>query len=115
LGAEAAQPAILQLEFQLAQQPGGFSFKNIAADRSGSRCGRTLKEKRLSLGTVAKMFDVSAFMPEVDKLQDNIAPKDLAAQYGTHTDPRFAKKLGEIDQQVMVLPGYRLTTSVFGR
>jgi hypothetical protein len=115
MGADAAQPAILELEYQLARQPTGFSFKNVAADRAGSRFGRTLKEKRLSLGTVAKMFAASAFMPEVDKLTDGISASDLEAQYGKQSDPRFVNKLREIDQQVMVLPGYRLTTSIFGR
>src|SRR6185369_126401 len=89
MGPDAAQPAILDLELQLAQQPSGFSFKYIAADRAGSWFGRTLKEKRLSLGTISRMYTVASFMPDVEKLPDGIAAKDLAAEYGKQTDPRF--------------------------
>jgi hypothetical protein len=115
MGADAAQPAILDLELQLAQQPSGFSFKYIAADRAGSWFGRTLKEKRLSLGMISRMYTVASFMPDVEKLPDGIAAKDLAAEYGKQTDPRFVNKLREIDRLVTILPGYRATAAIFGR
>jgi hypothetical protein len=74
-----------------------------------------VKEKRVSLATLSRVYSIASFMPEVEKLPDGIAAKDLVEQFGMQTDPRFAQKLREIDQQVAVLPGYRPTTAIFGR
>ena len=83
-----------------AQRPSGLSFKVIAADRAGSRFGRSLVDKRFTLQLLATSFEVASYMPEVDSLPDGISAKDLNSQYGAKTDPRFLKQLREIDQRV---------------
>ena len=106
---------MLDAELSKAQRPIGLSFKVIAADRAGSRFGRSLVDKRFSLRLLATAFEVASYMPEVDSLPDGISAKDLNSQYGAKTDPRFLKRLREIDQSVLLLPGYRTTGAVFGR
>jgi hypothetical protein len=54
-------------------------------------------------------------MPPVDKLSDGISAKDLTAKYGAKTDSRFVKQLQDIDQRVLVLPGYLATGATFGK
>ncbi len=115
IGAEAAQKAVLDAELIKAQRPSGLSFKVIAADRAGSRFGRSLVDKRFTLRLLSLAFEVASYMPEVDSLPDGISAKDLNLQYGAKTDARFVKRLQEIDQSVLLLPGYRTTGTVFGR
>ena len=114
-GADASQTALLDTELSKAERPVGLSFKVVAADRAGSRLGQSLVDKRFSLRLLATAFEVASYMPEVDSLPDGISAKDLNSQYGAKTDPRFLKRLREIDQSVLLLPGYRTTGSVFGR
>jgi hypothetical protein len=114
-GTEETQASALDAELQKAQRPRGFSFKVIAADRAGSRFGRSLVDGRFSLRTLATGFEVASYLPEVDSLPDGISAKDFSSQYGTKTDPRFLKRLQEIDQHVLRLPGYRTTGFNFGR
>ena len=61
------------------------------------------------------IFSAEMFMPEIDSFSDGISSKDLKAQYGAKDDPRFLKKLTEIDQQTLLLPGYRKTGTSLGR
>jgi hypothetical protein len=113
--AETSQAALLDVEISKAQQPGGLSFKVIAADRAGSRFGRSLVDKRFTLRLLSMSFDVVSYMPNVESLQDGLSAKDLNSQFGIKTDPRFVKRLREIDQSVLLLSGYRTTGAVFGR
>jgi hypothetical protein len=113
-GADATQSATLDAELLKAQRPGGFSFKVIAADRAGSRFGRSLVDKRFTLQLLATTFEVASYMPEIDSLPDGISAKDLNLKFGNKNDSRLLKQLQEIDQHVLLLPGYRTGTSVFG-
>ena len=110
--ADTVQTALLDAELSKAQRPTGFSFKVIAADRAGSRFGRSLVDKRFSLRLLATDFEVASYMPEIDSLPDGISAKDLKSQYGAKTDPRFVKRLKEIDQSV--LASSRLSHHEFG-
>jgi hypothetical protein len=114
-GAEVTQTALLDTELGKATRPSGFSFKVVAADRAGSRFGRSVVDKRFSLRLLAMSFDVASYMPDVDSLPDGISAKDLNSRYGAKTDPRFLKRLQEIDERVLLLPGYRTTAAAFGR
>jgi hypothetical protein len=114
-GADTSQTAALDAELAKAQRASGLSFKIIAADRAGSRFGRSLVDKRFTLQLLARTFEVSSYMPEIDSLPDGISARELNLKYGDKADPRFLKQLQEIDQRVLLLPGYRTATSVFGR
>jgi hypothetical protein len=114
-GADATQTSALDAELLDAQRPGGFSFKHIAADRAGARFGRSVVDKRFTLHALASSFDVASYMPPVDKLSDGISAKDLTAKYGAKTDSRFVKQLQDIDQRVLVMPGYLATGATFGK
>ena len=114
-GTATTQTALLDTELAKAQQPIGLSFKVIATDRAGSRFGQSLADKRFPLRLIATAFEVASYMPAVESLPDGISAKDLSSQYGAKTDPRFLKRLREIDQSVLLLPGYQTTGTVFGR
>jgi hypothetical protein len=114
-GGDSTQTVALDTEISKAQRPSGLSFKVIAADRAGSRFGRSVVDKRFSLRLLATSFEVASYMPEVDSMPDGISAKDLNAKYGDKTDPRLLKQLQEIDQRVLLLPGYRTTAAAFSR
>jgi hypothetical protein len=114
-GGDTTQPPALDAELAKAQQPSGLSFKVIAADRAGSRFGRSLVDKRFTLQLLATTFEVASYMPEIDSLPDGISATDLKLKFGDKNDPRFLKQLQELDQRVLLLPGYRTAASVFGK
>jgi hypothetical protein len=111
-GGDATQAAALDTELS---KPNGLSFKIIAADRAGGRFGQSLVDKRFSLRLLASTFEVVSYMPEINSLPDGISAKDVKLHYGDKSDPRFLKRLWEIDQSVLLLPGYRSTGATFGR
>lgn len=113
--ADATESALLDLSLQQARRPAGMSFKVIAADRAGSRFGRSVVERRFSLAMLAAGFDVASFVPELDSLPDGVTAKDFATQFGDKDDPRFVKKLRELDERTLLLPGYRQTVLGSGR
>jgi hypothetical protein len=114
-GGDSTQAVALDTELSKAQRPSGLSFKVIAADRAGSRFGRSVVDKRFSLRLLATTFEVASYMPEVDSMPDGISAKDVNSKYGDKTDSRFLKMLREIDQSVLLLPGYRTSGAVFGQ
>jgi hypothetical protein len=113
--ANAAEAPAWERELQNADRPGGLSFKVIAADRAGSRFGRSLMDKRITLGMIVSAFDVASFMPPVDSLPDSITAERFASQYGKASDPRFLQKLREIDERILLLPAYRPADSFLSR
>jgi hypothetical protein len=114
-GGDSTQSAALDSELGKAQRPSGLSFKVIAADRAGSRFGRSVVDKRFSLRLLATSFEVASYMPEIDSMPDGVSAKDLSSKFGDKTDPRFLTRLREIDQSVLLLPGYRTSGAVFGQ
>ncbi len=107
VGAKAAQSSLLDQEIANAERPIGFSFKVVAADRAGSRFGRGVVDKHVSLGALGYGFKVASFMPEIDSLSDGISANDLKTQYGSKNDSRLTQQLRAIDERLLLLPGYR--------
>ena len=112
-GGDKTQATSIDVAVGRSQLPTGLSLKAFATERSGNRFGRALADKRFSLRLLSAGFDVASYMPELDALPDGISAKDLSAQYGSTTDPRFLKRLQEIDQSLLLLPGYRSTDKLF--
>jgi hypothetical protein len=110
----ATVAAALSRELADARGPGGFSFANIAADRAGVRFAQGVLDRRLSLPMLAATFNVTSYMPAVDGLPEKLSADELAAQFGNEGDPRFQKKLADIEQRISRLPAYRPITPALG-
>ncbi|HEX5471121.1 MAG TPA: M12 family metallo-peptidase [Lacipirellulaceae bacterium] len=108
-GLQTASAASLEREMANAAQPQGFSFKMVAADLAGSRFGRAVIDRQVSMARIAYGFKVASFMPKIDALPDALSTAELRSKYGTKNDPRFAKQLRAINEQLPLLPGYQVT------
>jgi hypothetical protein len=69
--------------------------------------------RRFPLRLLGQAFSVSAFMPELKDLPEGLSATDVASQFGSPDDPRFQKRLFEIDQRIQSLPAYRISTGSF--
>ena len=85
----------------------------MAADRAGVRFAEGVLSRRFPLQLVGQAFSLASFMPEVKDLPEGLSAADVASQYGTAGDPRFQKRLYEIDQRIQLLPPYRISTGGF--
>jgi hypothetical protein len=105
--AEAAQAAGIANELTGAQRGGGFSFRDIAANRAGARFARGVLDKKIPMGLLAMAFSTSSYVPAVDDLPEKLSQAELTEQFGNKDDPRFTKMLEQIDAQIGALPGYK--------
>ena len=105
--AETAQAAGITNELSDTERGGGFSFRDIAANRAGARFARGILEKKIPMGLLALAFSTSSYVPAVDDLPEKLSRAELAEQFGNKDDPRFAKMLQQIDERIGLLPGYR--------
>jgi hypothetical protein len=113
MGAEAANAAGVAKELVDANTTSGFSFADLAADRAGVRFAEGVMARRFPLRLLGQAFSVSAFMPELKDLPEGLSATDVASQFGSPDDPRFQKRLFEIDQRIQSLPAYRISTGSF--
>jgi hypothetical protein len=114
VGAGAANAAGIAKELLDANTGSGFSFADLAADRAGVRFAEGVLAGRFPLHLVGQAFSVPAFMPDIKDLPEGLSSADFAAQYGSANDPRFRKRLNEIDQRIMQLPPHRMSAGGFG-
>jgi hypothetical protein len=116
MGGDAARTAGMAKELVDAHGGSGFSFADIGADRAGVRFAEGVLSNRLKLSTIAQGYSVTAFMPAIDDLPEGLTAVEVAKQFGTQKDARFAKQLQTIDQRIQLLPPYRPpdTSSAFG-
>lgn len=105
--ADAAQDAGIAKEFADAARAGGFSFRDVAANRAGAHFANEVLQKRVPLGLLAFAFSTTSFMPEVDNLPEKLSLAEFKEQFGDKDDPRFTKMLQQIDQRINAMPGYR--------
>jgi hypothetical protein len=105
--ADVAQSAGIAKELGDAERPIGFSFREIAANRAGARFARGILDKKIPMGLVALAFSTASYMPAVDDLPEKLSQAELTTQFGNKDDPRFTKKLQQIDERIQALPGYR--------
>jgi hypothetical protein len=114
MGAEAAYAAGIAKELVDAHGSSGFSFADLAADRAGMHFAEGVKNRRFALNLLTTGFSSAAFLPDVKGLPEGLKSTEVAARYGTASDPKFKKMLHEIDTRVQQLAPYRVTTGRAG-
>ncbi|MEO2045799.1 MAG: matrixin family metalloprotease [Pirellulales bacterium] len=106
-GSRATRGAGIAKELFDAQGGRGFSFKDMAANRSGIAFAVAVLGKKIPLTTVATDFQVDAFLPTLEGLTENLSPSQWKQDYGGYSDERFTEQLRHIDRRVMELPIYQ--------
>jgi hypothetical protein len=105
-GSRATRGAGIAKELFDAQDGSGFSFKDMAANRSGIAFAVAVLGKKIPLTTVASDFRVDAFLPTLEGLTESLSTKQWKQDYGGFGDKRFAEQMSQIDRRVMRLPIY---------
>ena len=106
IGPEAAETMGTMKEMRDSQGGSGFSFFDLAADMAGIAFANHVREKKLSLESLAESFTVADFMPKIGNLPEGIPSEAFLKRYGSIWDDRFIQHRSEIRRQVLSLPGY---------
>lgn len=99
-------------ELRDAKLGSGFSFIDLAGDRTGIRFGQMATDSpesaRRLQKLMAKIKDYRAFMPEVRDLPENITDETFKANFGSVYSTRYQLILKKIDSRINALPLYQL-------
>ncbi len=106
LGSEPARGAGMVKELLDSNGGSGFSFADMAANRSGIAFAVAVLKDRLTLDDVARTFTVKDFMPPIDGLREGLQANEFAAEFGGVGDQRLQAELARIEALVAALPVY---------
>ncbi|MCH8218624.1 MAG: hypothetical protein IH892_17835 [Planctomycetes bacterium] len=91
-------------------QGSGFSFADLAADRSGTLFGKTATHDAESARRLQQRlrmaFNVDDYFPPSSDFPENIPQQRLEAEYGGVNGKAYLRLLREIDRQILACPGY---------
>ncbi|OQW67488.1 MAG: hypothetical protein BVN35_20245 [Proteobacteria bacterium ST_bin11] len=98
-----------------AQKGSGFSFIDLAADRTGTRFGQiaiaSVKEARELQRIMSSTKDYSSVIPELQDLPENMDEKTFASKFKSVESPAYNELIQEIDARIIALPLYQITGS----
>ena len=100
VGPAAAEAAGLAKEMIDLDRSSGFSFADLAADFAGVAFAEKVKKDPKLLARLRQSFAVADFVPEVKDLRDGVSVKRFETDYGSTSDPRFAKAVEEVRKLV---------------
>lgn len=106
IGKEAAIAAGLAKETLDSQGGTGFSFVDMAANRSGIIWAERLLAGELELRDVARDFHVDDYLPTLVGLEEGIAAAEMQAKFGGDDQPTINELLLSVEQRVLNLPVY---------
>jgi hypothetical protein len=88
-----------------ARRGAGFSFKDIAADRAGTRLGElALTQPRAMQERLAAPLDDAAVMPGWSDLPEYLPEAEFRRRFGGVGAPGYERMLAEIDRRIAALP-----------
>jgi hypothetical protein len=100
---------LLKEELDTLTRGSGFSFGDLAADRSGVRFAESATDSeshaaamRARIGTG---FTIDDYFPETSGLPENLTTEQFAAQFGGVGTARYRKMVDEIDARIDRCPG----------
>jgi len=106
LGQQSAEAAGLLKELNDSHRGSGFSFADLAADIAGVSFAVRVRQRKISLSSLATSFAVRDFMPPTAAFEEGINWKAFSAVYGSADNERFRLKKEEIRRQILALPGF---------
>ena len=113
LDRETSESVGLDKEFSDAKDFSGFSFSDIAANRSGARFGDLATASAQSARRVQDWMEQAAsdtdIMPEVRGLPDHLPEKELKRRFGRPGEGAYEQVLEEIEARIATVPLYRVS------
>lgn len=89
----------------------GFSFRDLAADRAGTRFGRLAAENAGSARRLQRLLSEPAqdgdFMPNVESLPDFVNEKEFQHRFGPVGSPAYDRIVADIDRRIAACSFYR--------
>lgn len=105
-GRETAETLSMAKEVLDANGGTGFSFADLAADKSGIALAMHVMEGKLKLADLAENFSASKYVPSVAELPEGMTTMQFIDQYGGQHDERFQAVMQQIDLAIASLPVY---------
>lgn len=98
----------LDKELADAQGGSGFSFVDLAADRSGTRLGELARNnpERLAAAVAAGLSD-KALLPAIDGLPENMQDAEFQRRFGGVGAPAYKAMADEIERRISALALFR--------
>ena len=113
LDRETSESVGLDKEVSDANDFSGFSFSDIAANRSGARFGDLATASAQSARRVQDWMEQAAsdtdIMPEVSGLPDHLPEKELKRRFGRPGEGAYEQVLEEIEARIADVPLYRVS------
>jgi hypothetical protein len=106
MGGNAARTVGLLKETLDANGGTGFSFADMAANRSGIVFGEKVLSGGITLEQIARSFTVDKFMPDVTDLAEGLQPAQLRSRFGASGETNLTAELERIEQRILDLPVY---------
>jgi hypothetical protein len=101
----------LAKEFNDTHGGSGFSFIDLAADRTGAVFGKKAVESeasaRLTQDILSLAVDESAFMPDFRDLPENLGAEEFARQFGDAESPPFQEMKTKIEARIAACKLYQ--------
>lgn len=86
----------------------GFSFADLAANRSGVRFARGVLSGKLPSVGLARSFRTVNYVPSLEGLEEGLPLSEVLERFGGQGDPRFDAEIAKIDKRIESLPPYAL-------
>ena len=111
-GGGAVSDAIgLFKEIDDADGGSGFSFKDLAADKSGTRFGQAATASATSASRIQRLIgegiDDAALIPDVSGLEENMNDAEFERRYGGIGGTSYKRVVRDIDKRIAASPLYR--------
>jgi len=101
----------LRKEIDDASSGSGFSFKDLAADKAGTRFGELAVASPLSASTLQNSLATgrgdTLLMPDINGLEENLNKAKFERRYGGPGDERYEQVVRMIDRRINNLALYR--------
>jgi len=111
LGSEPARGAGVVKEMLDSNGGSGFSFADMAANRSGIAFAVAVLKDRLTLDDIASSFTVESFMPPIEGLREGLQAEEFTEAFGCVGDQRLQAELSRIEASISSLPIYQQPTT----
>jgi len=102
-GARLADSVGLFKEIQDSQGGSGFSFADLAADTAGVRFAQLASNEENAIAVqevISRAKDESAYMPEVDRLPENIQELEFKRRFEDLDSKQYNSVIGEINRRL---------------
>ncbi|WP_231943823.1 matrixin family metalloprotease [Aeoliella mucimassa] len=106
-GKDSAEAISMAKELVDSNRGTGFSFADLAADKSGIYLAQQLMDGKLKLSDVANNFEAKNYIVSVAGFPEGMTTMQFIQQFGGQNDDRFKQMQERIETGIQGLPAYK--------